>query len=231
MRLVGDGEVRGELVVLLDVSHRPVGTAPKAEVHTASTPLHLAFSAYLFDGAGRFLLTRRAVDKRTFPGVWSNSACGHPAPGEDLEGAVRRRVGTELGVALDGLRCVLPEFSYRATDTGGIVENEFCPVFTATTTDVPDPDPDEVEGWAWIAWADMVSAATAAPHLLSPWSVLQIARLVDADFTPPAQLSSTPEGQPTVSAAGQPAISPPDQPTTSPEGKPTTSPEGQPTRA
>ena len=94
-----------ELVVLLDDAGRSIGTAPKSQVHHGGTPLHLAFSCYLFDDAGRVLLTRRALDKRAFPGIWTNSFCGHPAPGESLDDAVVRRARDELGV--DVVRCAL----------------------------------------------------------------------------------------------------------------------------
>jgi isopentenyl-diphosphate delta-isomerase len=167
-----------ELVVLLDDQRRPIGTAPKAGVHTADTPLHLAFSSYAFDPTGqRVLVTRRALGKRTWPGVWTNTCCGHPGPGEDLQDAMVRRIRQELGLAPRDVRLALPDFAYTATMADGTMENEFCPVFRVVVEGDPRPDPAEVAEWAWVDWSDLVAVAGRAPWLISPWSALQIPQL------------------------------------------------------
>ena len=168
-----------EFVVLLDLEGQPIGAADKATVHGATTPLHLAFSAYLFDDRGRFLLSRRAADKLTFPLVWTNSVCGHPGPGEPIDAAVRRRAALELGLpAIEGLRLVLPDFGYRAS-MAGIEEHELCPVFVGWLPEgaAPVPDPTEVAEVAWVDWDDHVCRVAAAPDDWSPWTVAQLAAL------------------------------------------------------
>ncbi|WP_231973960.1 isopentenyl-diphosphate Delta-isomerase [Pseudonocardia sp. HH130630-07] len=145
-----------EYVVLLDEHFAPIGTAPKAVVHTTETPLHLAFSCYVFDMDGRILITRRALGKKAWPGVWSNSFCGHPGPGEDPEGALRRRGAQELGMTVSEPSVALADFRYEAQDVSGIVENEFCPVWTATVSSDPRPVVDEVCEWRWIDWRVLI---------------------------------------------------------------------------
>jgi isopentenyl-diphosphate Delta-isomerase len=166
-----------ESVVLLDEEGRAIGTADKRTVHHADTPLHLAFSCYLFDADGSILITRRALHKATWPGVWTNSCCGHPAPGEQLEDAVRRRVEQELGVRVEGLRLLLPRFRYRAVMDDGVVEHEMCPVFVATTGDEVRPDPAEVEQVRWEPWDAFRTAVLDGSREISPWCREQVAEL------------------------------------------------------
>lgn len=188
-----------ELVVLLDHDGQAIGTADKATIHGPTTPLHLAFSAYLFDDRGRFLLSRRAAHKRTFPLVWTNSVCGHPGPGEPIEAAVRRRASLELGLpTIAGLRLVLPDFGYRAS-MAGIEEHELCPVFVGwlPAGAVPAPDPTEVAEVGWVEWSEHVCRVAADPDAWSPWTVAQLGAL--------AALGPDPRAWP----QGDPALLPP----------------------
>jgi isopentenyl-diphosphate delta-isomerase len=167
-----------ELVVLVDETGQPIGESPKAYVHTTDTPLHLAFSVHIFDHVGRVLVTRRALSKHTWPGVWTNTCCGHPSPGESITDAVRRRLDFELGLDAPDLRCALPDFAYTATDASGVVENEICPVFEGRVqSPVVTANPDEVMDWKWVLWNDLARAVRLTPFAFSPWAVTQVGLL------------------------------------------------------
>ncbi|RJK96146.1 isopentenyl-diphosphate Delta-isomerase [Vallicoccus soli] len=162
---------------LLDDRGRPCGTAPKAEVHHAQTPLHLAFSCWLFDDEGRTLVSRRAWSKRTWPGVLTNSFCGHPAPGEEPAAAVERRAPQELGTRVGGVRALLPDFRYRAVMADGTVENEVCPVFSARLLGDPRPAQDEVAELRWMAMDELVAEVERDPAVWSPWMRMQLEQI------------------------------------------------------
>ena len=149
-----------ELVVLLDDGGRSIGTAPKSEVHHRSTPLHLAFSCYLFDDAGRVLLTRRALGQAHFSrrldqfvlrtprtrrvGGWRGGAQGAPGVGCRSDGLDLRAAAT---------------FATTRSTAEGILENEFCPVFCARVVGSVDADPTEIMDFAWVQWDQLRAAA------------------------------------------------------------------------
>jgi isopentenyl-diphosphate delta-isomerase len=166
-----------EHVVLLDDDGNAIGTAPKSSVHGTDTALHLAFSCHVRNAAGDVLVTRRALHKKTWPGVWTNSFCGHPRPAEPLLRAVDRRAEFELGLSLSQVELVLPLFRYRATDASGVVEYEVCPVYTARTDGDPVLNPLEVMDARWVDPADLAAAIRATPWAFSPWLVLQAEQL------------------------------------------------------
>jgi isopentenyl-diphosphate delta-isomerase len=169
--------VAEELIVLVDDDGRQVGTMPKRLVHHGETPLHRAFSAYLFDEAGRLLVTRRAQVKQTFPGMWTNTVCGHPGPGEDDGAAIARRADDELGLTVTALEPVLPGYRYRA-EFAGVVENEICPVYVGVFHGDPRPADDEVGDWELLSWSAFRARQDVEGDAWSPWCREQ-ARLIE----------------------------------------------------
>jgi isopentenyl-diphosphate delta-isomerase len=169
-----------ELVVLVDEAGHAIGSAEKWATHHADTPLHLAFSCYVFDADGLFLMTRRALAKKVWPGVWSNTVCGHPAPGESLVGAIERRLDYELGMEARAVEVALPDHLYQAPPFGGIVEYEFCPVYVARAATWPQPNPREVDACGWVEWDEFVhEAETDTADVYSWWCKNQLKELKD----------------------------------------------------
>ena len=166
-----------ETVVLVDAENNVIGTAAKRDIHHSSTPLHRGFSVFIFDSRGRLLLQQRALSKRTWPGVWSNSCCGHPNLNEPSERAAARRLEYELGLTGIDLSCILPDFRYRA-EKDGIVENEICPVFIGFTENDPRPNPAEVEATRWVDWQEFVTSVQDPATAISPWAVEEVRELI-----------------------------------------------------
>jgi isopentenyl-diphosphate delta-isomerase len=173
-----------EMVVLLDDDGQPSGSAPKASVHHDDTPLHLAFSCWLVDEQRRTLLTRRAAEKRTWPGALTNSFCGHPAPGEAISQAVHRRARVELGTRISEPVLVLADFRYRAVMDDGTVENEVCPVYAARLLAPPQPNPAEVSELRWVRFSELAEALAGDPTTYSPWMAEQLQALLQSGWAP-----------------------------------------------
>ena len=168
-----------EMLVLADDAGVPIATKPKADVHTDDTPLHLAFSIFLFNSRGELMLQRRSLTKKTWPGVWSNSCCGHVMLHETSESAAKRRIKYEIGISGVTLHKILSDYRYRA-EKDGIVENEICPVFVCFTDKKPKPRADEIAEIRWVKWSEFLSAAGDINTGISPWAVEEASLLAES---------------------------------------------------
>jgi isopentenyl-diphosphate delta-isomerase len=172
-----------EYIVFVNPDGTPTGEiGPKLESHTADTRLHLAFSCYVFNKDGKVLVTRRADTKKVWPGVWTNSVCGHPGPDEPFKTAILRRLHEELGMTADNIRVMLPKYTYKTPPYKGIIEHEFCPVFFADTDQEPSPNPDEVAEYKWMEWDEFTKQASSDTDDTWSWwckdQLTQIGRIV-----------------------------------------------------
>jgi isopentenyl-diphosphate delta-isomerase type 1 len=159
-----------EHVVLVNDLNQVIGTMPKSEVHARLTPLHRGFSAFVFDSEdGRLLLQQRSATKLTWPLVWANSCCGHPAAEESNLDAARRRLKYELGAT----PTFLEEISaYRFCFTrDGVMENEICPILVGFVTRTLAINRDEVQMVRWVAWEQFLADIDHSPELYAEWSI------------------------------------------------------------
>lgn len=155
-----------EHVILVDDRDLPIGTAEKLDAHRRGL-LHRAFSVIVWDNRGRQLLQRRASSKYHSGGLWTNTCCGHPRPGEDDAAAARRRLHEEMGFscALEPLGTV----RYLAHLDNGLTEHEIVHVFRGFYDGPVAADPAEAADYAWMTLADIRLDMAAVPSRYTVW--------------------------------------------------------------
>ncbi|MFF2774493.1 isopentenyl-diphosphate Delta-isomerase [Streptomyces sp. NPDC058052] len=174
------------MLELVDEAGNTIGTAEKLAAHQAPGQLHRAFSVFLFDEEGRLLLQRRALGKYHSPGVWSNTCCGHPYPGEAPFAAAARRTFEELGVS-PTLMGEAGTVRYNHPDpASGLVEQEFNHLFVGLVQATPRPDPEEIGEYAFVTPAELAERHAAAPFSAWFMTVLDAARPAIRELTGPA---------------------------------------------
>jgi isopentenyl-diphosphate delta-isomerase len=155
-----------ESVVLIDEGDAPLGEGEKLDVHRSGT-LHRAFSVFAFNAAGELLLQRRALSKYHSGGLWTNTCCGHPRPGEATADAARRRLREEMGIGCGELRPA-GTLRYRA-EIADLVENELDHLLVTDTDETPVPNPDEVVEWRFVAPGELTAWIEDRPEEFTAW--------------------------------------------------------------
>ncbi|MGM9335439.1 isopentenyl-diphosphate Delta-isomerase [Streptomyces murinus] len=181
-----NGAAQAILLELVDEKGVTIGTAEKLAAHQAPGQLHRAFSVFLFDEQGRLLLQQRALGKYHSPGVWSNTCCGHPYPGEAPFAAAARRTYEELGVS-PSLLAEAGTVRYNHPDpASGLVEQEFNHLFVGLVQTPLAPAPEEVSETAFVTAQEL--AERHARDTFSAWfmTVLDAARPAVRELTGPA---------------------------------------------
>jgi isopentenyl-diphosphate delta-isomerase len=155
-----------DLVTLVDRDDNVVGAEEKIRAHREGK-LHRAFSVFVFDEGRRLLIQRRATGKYHSGGLWSNTCCGHPRPGESADGAAGRRLTEEMGFVCD----LRPAFRtiYEMSVADSMIEHELNQVFIGWFNGSPSPDTREVEACRWMDLAQLRDSIDASPERYTPW--------------------------------------------------------------
>lgn len=155
-----------ELVILVDQNDHPTGEMEKIQAHTEAK-LHRAFSIFIFNSSGELMLQQRALNKYHSPGLWSNTCCSHPRPGEDTVDAAHRRLKEEMG-----FDCHFSEafsFVYKAPFTNELTEHEFDHVFIGISDTEPVLNKDEAAAYRMVKIDDIRKEMNEDPDKFSVW--------------------------------------------------------------
>lgn len=154
-----------EQVILVDREDNPVGTMEKMEAHRKGV-LHRAFSVFVFTPSGDLILQRRAAHKYHSPGLWTNTCCSHPRPGEDVADAAHRRLVEEMGFDTEIAHAF--SFIYKK-QVGELIEHELDHVFIGEWEGSPELNPDETDAWKAISLPDLEKDVAAHPLHYTEW--------------------------------------------------------------
>lgn len=155
-----------EQLILVDAEDRELGVSDKLQAHLTGA-LHRAFSIFVFDAQQRLLLQKRALMKYHSGGLWSNTVCGHPRPGESTLAAAHRRLVEEMGFDCE-LRLMFG-FIYRAELSNQLIEHEYDHVFVGNFDGEPQPETLEVEAWRWMSMSELKADLRDHPEKYSYW--------------------------------------------------------------
>lgn len=155
-----------EQVILVNEADEPVGTMEKMEAHEQGS-LHRAFSVFLFNAEGELLLHQRALSKYHSGGLWTNTCCSHPRPGETVLDAAHRRLMEEMGMSADLSEAF--SFLYRAELDHGMIEHELDHVVLGEAVAAPVPNPEEVEAYRYVALDALRDEVAAHPEQFTAW--------------------------------------------------------------
>lgn len=153
-------------IVLVNSHDEEVGLMDKLEAHQKGL-LHRAVSIFLFNSEGKLLLQQRAKTKYHSEGLWTNTACSHPYPGETTLNAAIRRLKEEMGIEASLLKAF--QFTYRAEFKNGLVEHEYDHVYVGSSDIAPDPDPDEVMDYMYLSMEEIENKLNTTPELFTEW--------------------------------------------------------------
>ena len=168
-----------EEVILVDEQDLALGFCEKLAAHEKGGRLHRAFSVFVFNAAGELLLQQRAREKYHFAGLWTNTCCSHPSPGETTLVAAQRRLTEELGFTVPLTE--VGTFLYCAHDSAsGLTEHELDHVLVGRFEGIPQPNPDEVMDYCWKSLPEALKEHATHPEHFTPWFPLALSHVDDA---------------------------------------------------
>ncbi len=164
-----------EEVILVNEQDEETGTMEKMEAHRKAM-LHRAFSIFIFNTKGEMLLQQRALGKYHSPGLWTNTCCSHPRPGEKVNDAAVRRLMEEMGIETSITKVY--DFIYRTEFLNGLTEFEFDHVYTGTYNGSLEPDKHEVKDYCYRPMQDIEDDLRNRPEKYTEWFRIAFPELI-----------------------------------------------------
>lgn len=163
-----------EEVILVDEQDKAIGSMEKLEAHKQGV-LHRAFSVFIFNSENEMLLQQRAFTKYHSAGLWTNTCCSHPRPGEKTPDAANRRLAEEMGIQTKLEHKT--SFTYKTKFENELTEHEFDHVFTGISQTDPVINKEEVNAFKWMSLEKVKEEIKTKPGEFTSWFKIAIEKI------------------------------------------------------
>jgi isopentenyl-diphosphate delta-isomerase len=164
-------------VILVNEQDEKVGVMDKLPAHEKGL-LHRAFSIFAFNSKGQVLLQLRMANKYHSGGLWTNTCCGHPAPGEELMDSANRRLMEEMGMTCS--LNYLFSFQYKASLDHQLIEHEIDHVFFTISDQAPLLNPEEADDYRYESPAIILKEMEEHPDKFTEWFKISFQKVLTA---------------------------------------------------
>ncbi|HVE43626.1 MAG TPA: isopentenyl-diphosphate Delta-isomerase [Gammaproteobacteria bacterium] len=159
-----------DYVILVDENDNNIGVTDKMLAHRHNQ-LHRAFSIFILskDTPPQLLLQQRAADKYHSAGLWSNTCCSHPRPGESVIAAGTRRLQEEFGLSTTLEQ--VGSFRYNVHFPNGLSENELDHILIGKISRAITitPNPAEIQAYRWVDVGVLSQEIQETPTAFTYW--------------------------------------------------------------
>ena len=172
-----------EYVILVDQNDNPIGKEDKVKCHLPNGKLHRAFTALIFNGEGKLLLTKRSEGKMLWPNDWDGTVASHPRESETYVSSAERRMPEEIGITCKMNYVNKFEYHVPYKDVGS--ENEICGTLIGTidSFDQTSMIKDEISEIKWINTDELKNELEQNMDAYCPWMIIALYFLADSDST------------------------------------------------
>ena len=170
-----------EYVILVDQNDNPIGKEDKVKCHLPNGKLHRAFSALVFNGEGKLLLTKRSESKMLWPNDWDGTVASHPRESETYVSSAERRMPEEIGIGCKVSYVNKFEYHVPYKDIGS--ENEICGILIGMIDSFDNSHliKDEISGTKWISPDELKNELERNKDAYCPWMMIALYFLAETD--------------------------------------------------
>lgn len=153
-----------EQVIAVNKNNLPLGKLSKKDA-LLNGVLHRAFSVFVFNKDQELLLQKRALNKQTYPGMWSICS-SYPTIDENCIDAAHRRLKEEMGFDCQLIKAF--DYVHESETEHNFFDKKYIEVFFGIYAGKPKINKNEASEWEYVSLELLKKMIKESPGNYSP---------------------------------------------------------------